>query len=354
VNDLIAIGAALAGSLVFGVSSVAEQSGTQHVKKRPPLSPRLLLDLVRDPLWVTGIGAVLVGFTLQVVALSFGPLALVEPILISDLLIAVLISAAIRKRWDPVMLGAVFACAAGVAGFLAIARPSGGKTHLSFPAVLPIAVLLVAVLAGCLAVAQRSESARPLALALACGVDYGVAAFVVKLLTADFGGGLGQVFTHWPIYALAIVGPLGFLLNQNAFQQGILLAPVLAIITVCDPLISIALAHFWLDETSTSGALAAAGEILFLLIMVTGIVVVARHSPMVIRQIAAESQQKAPQAAVAPDAQRTEDQRLVRFLAVSMRYLCGGAQQPSRTLGLWPTTWNSPAPFGSCAPRRGA
>jgi hypothetical protein len=286
VSQLIAVGAALAGSLVLGASSVAEQRGTQRVKARPALSPRLLLDLVRQPLWLTAIGAILVGFTLQVVALRFGPLALVEPILISDLIIAVLISAVLRKRWDPVMLGGVVACAAGLAGFLVIARPSGGRTDVSLTAVLPLAVGLAAVLAGCLAVARRSEQARPLALALACGIDYGVAAFVVKLLTADFSGGLPQVFSHWPIYALAIIGPLGFLLNQNAFQQGILLAPVLAIITVCDPLVSIVLAHFLLDEKFTSTPLGVAGEVIALVVMTAGIIVVAHHSPMVIRQLA--------------------------------------------------------------------
>jgi hypothetical protein len=35
---------------------------------------------------------------LQIVALRFGPLALVEPILVCDLIIAVLISAALRRH----------------------------------------------------------------------------------------------------------------------------------------------------------------------------------------------------------------------------------------------------------------
>ena len=285
-SSLIAVLAALAGSLVFGVSSVAEQRGTQRVERRPPLSPRLLLDLVRQPLWLSGIGATLVGFTLQVVALTFGPLALVEPILISDLIIASLIASALRKRWDPVLLLGVTAAAVGVATFLAIAKPSGGRTTVSLIAVLPLALGLAAVVAGCLAVARRNENAQPLSLALACGVAYGVAAFVVKLLTADFSGGMAQVFSHWPVYALAIVGPLGFLLNQNAFQQGILLAPVLAVITVSDPLVSIALAYFWLHEQLNSSPAAVAGEVLALLVMTAGIVLLAHRAPIVTRQLA--------------------------------------------------------------------
>jgi hypothetical protein len=286
VSRLIAVAAALGASLVFGVSSVAEELGTHRVKTRPALSPRLVLDLVRQPLWLAGIGATLVGFALQIVALTFGELALVEPILISDLVIAVLITAVVKKRWDRVMIAGVIASAAGVGGFLAIARPSGGRPDVSLAAVLPLAAGLAAVLAGCLAVTRRNETARPIALALACGIDYGVAAFVVKLLTADFSGVLPQVFGHWPIYALAIIGPLGFLLNQNAFQQGILIAPVLAIITACDPLVSIALAHFWLDEKLASTPLAVAGQVIALLVMTAGIIVIARHSPMVVRQLA--------------------------------------------------------------------
>jgi hypothetical protein len=50
-NTLVAVVAALAGSLVFGVSSVAEQRGTQRVERRPALRPGLLLDLIRQPLW---------------------------------------------------------------------------------------------------------------------------------------------------------------------------------------------------------------------------------------------------------------------------------------------------------------
>jgi drug/metabolite transporter (DMT)-like permease len=288
-NTSIAVLAALAGSLVFGVSSVAEQRGTQRVASRPPLRPGLLLELIRQPLWLTGVGATLIGFTLQVVALTYGPLALVQPILISDLIIASLIASALRKRWDPVMIAGVTAAAAGLGVFLAIARPSGGRMTVSFLAVVPLAIGLAVVLAGSLAVARRTNNARPLALALACGVTYGVAAFVVKLMTADFSGGLAQVFTHWPVYALAIVGPLGFLLNQNAFQQGILLAPVLAIITVCDPLVSIALAALLLHENfnHTPGALAA--EALALLVMVAGVVLLAHRAPMVTRQLEASA-----------------------------------------------------------------
>jgi drug/metabolite transporter (DMT)-like permease len=275
---LTAILAALGAALVFGISSVAEQRSTKRVQTRRALSPRILLDLVRQPLWVAAIAGTLLGFTLQVVALGFGPLALVQPILVFDLIFAVLINAYLRRVWDPQILLGVLACAAGIGGFLAIARPSGGQTNVGFFVILPLAAGLLGGVGGCLAVAKRSETLRPLALALATGINYGVAAFLVKMVV---GRGFPGLLTDWPIYALAIVGPVGFILNQDAFQTGTLIAPVLSIITACDPIISIALATVWLHERLNSSPLGIAGEVIALMLMVTGITVIAHRAPHV-------------------------------------------------------------------------
>jgi hypothetical protein len=282
-SSAAAVPTALAAALVFGVSSVAEQRGTNRVQQRRALSPRIFLDLVRQPLWVLAIGGVLVGFALQVVALSLGALAVVEPLLVCGLIFAVLINSYLRKQWDPVIFAGAAASAAGVAGFLVIAHPTGGRTTVSVAIVLPLAVALAALIAGCLMVAGRNQQVRPLALALACGIDYGVAAFVVKLLTAEFGSGLSHVFTSWPIYVLAVIGPVGFVLNQDAFQGGVLIAPVLSIITAADPIVSIVLARLWLDEQFNSTRAGIAGEVVSLIVMTAGIVVLAHHSPVAVR-----------------------------------------------------------------------
>jgi hypothetical protein len=277
---LIATATAMAAALTFGIAAVVEQLSTKRVQPRPALSPRLLVDLARQPLWVVGICADLAGFVLQVIALRFGPLALVEPILVCDLIFAAVISAGLTGRRDGAILTGVVACSAGVAAFLAIARPSGGGSAVSLPAVAPLAAGLAAAVAGCLVLAGASRRLRPLALALACGINYGVAAFLVKIITSGYGG-LAQLLTQWPVYALAVIGPLGFLLNQNAFQQGTLIAPVLAVITASDPLVSIGLGHFWLNEELTSSPAGVAGAVASLLLMTAGIVVLAQRAPLV-------------------------------------------------------------------------
>jgi hypothetical protein len=281
---LTAVVAALGSSLAYAITAVTEQLSTKRVQRRRPLSPELLLELIRQPLWLAGIGANVASFALQVVALRFGPLALVEPILVCDLIFAGVISAALKKRADLVVGAGVVACAAGVAGFLVIARPSAGRQAIGLIDVLPLLAGFAAVLGGCLALARWNRAVRPLALALACGAAYAVTDFSIKLMTPELSGGLADLFSHWPVYAVAIVGPIGFVLNQNAFQAGTLLAPVLAVITITDTIGDIGLAWLFLNEKLASGPAQIAGQAASLLVMTVGIVILAHRSPRAARR----------------------------------------------------------------------
>jgi hypothetical protein len=285
----VAVVTAVVAALLFGISSVADQRSTKRVKTEKALSPAILLDLVKQPLWLGAIVTNVAAFALQVVALSFGSLAVVQPLLVFDLVFAVLIGRTLlfdpkmfpagAKRWDPVLFAGVGAATLGVAGFLAIGRPTAGRANVGFSVLLPLALGLVVLVGGCLAVAARNENLRPLALALGCGVCYGVAAFSVKLVTTEAGGGAARVFTNWPIYMLAVTGPVGFILNQDAFQQGRFLAPVQAILTTTDPVISIGLSVLWLGSRLQSSPAAIAGVVVSLLIMTAGIVITAHQAP---------------------------------------------------------------------------
>jgi hypothetical protein len=154
-------------------------------------------------------------------------------------------------------------------------RPAAGYSQASFGIMLPLVVGLVTVVGGCLAVAAWNQNLRPLALALACGVNYGVAAFTLKLVTSEFSGGAAEVLASWPVYLFAVVGPLGFLLNQHAFQRGTFLTPVQAIITTADPVVSTSLGIVWLHVRLRSSPAAVFGEVGSLLLMIAGIVITA-------------------------------------------------------------------------------
>jgi hypothetical protein len=99
------------------------------------LSPRIFADLARQPLWLTALAANAAGFALQVVALDNGSIAVVQPLMVCGLVFAVLIAyflvrrTALRlpggKRRALITLTGIGATTAGIAGFLAIGRPSG-------------------------------------------------------------------------------------------------------------------------------------------------------------------------------------------------------------------------------------
>jgi drug/metabolite transporter (DMT)-like permease len=136
--------------------------------------------------------------------------------------------------------------------------------------------------AGCLAAAHWGpRQVRPLWLALACGLDFGVNAFLLKLVPATLPMGFSDPLKQWPLYAIVITAPAGFLLNQNAFQAGTLISPVLAIITTVDPLVSIGVAYAWLGETINSSPPALAGEIISLAVMTLGVYALAHRTPHV-------------------------------------------------------------------------
>ena len=150
---VIALCLGLAAAAMFGAASVLEERSTKQVPERAALSPRLLLDLVRRPLFLASIAVNVAGAGLQVLALHFGSLTLVQPLLVLSLLFAVVIAAMVirRRRPDVVLLAGVAGCAAGIAGFLAVARPHGGADTADPTAAVPLAAGLAAVLAGCLA-----------------------------------------------------------------------------------------------------------------------------------------------------------------------------------------------------------
>jgi drug/metabolite transporter (DMT)-like permease len=251
------------------------------VAKRPPLDFKLFADLAANRLWVIGITVDIAGSVMQAFALHFGPLALVQPILVLDLLFAVVITYVLaRRRPDRVIATGVLCCTGGLVLFLAVARPQSPPVSVGPSILLPLGVGIAVTIALCL-IAWRvsAQTFLPLATAFACGVIFGVTAFLLKELTQTIGLGFSPPSQQWPLYAFIVAEPLGFLLNQNAFQESSLIAPVLAIRTVTDPLVAIGIGLVWLDETITSSPGAIAAEVAGLVILSVGVVALAYRSP---------------------------------------------------------------------------
>ncbi|GAA4659946.1 MULTISPECIES: DMT family transporter [Amycolatopsis] len=278
---LLAVPAAVVGAASMGLASAAQARATKEVEVGRILDPGLLRGLAHRPLWLIGMVATGLGLALQLVALAFAPLLVVQPLLITSLMFAGVFSARLERRpLDRVMVGGALVCIAGLAAFLLVARPSGdsqGFSPSSHP--LPLAIALGTLTVVALGVSLLTHhSARVLGLAVATGVLYGVTAGLMKVVAGQARAGLDEPFRNWALYLVCVVGPLGFLLSQNTFQQGRFLTPALAVITALDPLVGVAIGVWWLGETANADPAALAGQGLAGIVILVGIAMLASRA----------------------------------------------------------------------------
>jgi drug/metabolite transporter (DMT)-like permease len=87
----------LAVLAAFGnaTSSVLQRKANRDVPRNQNLSWRLIWSLLQQPVWFGGILAICVGFLLQATALDSGDLATVEPILVLELPLTLILAARI-------------------------------------------------------------------------------------------------------------------------------------------------------------------------------------------------------------------------------------------------------------------
>jgi hypothetical protein len=90
--------------------------------------------------------------------------------------------------------------------------------------------------------------------------------------------GVGGMFTHWPVYALAVGGVAALFLEQAALHVGPLRVsqPFLVII---DPIVSIALSLWLFEESFTSDAGVLAVAAVAFAVMCAGVVVLTQTAP---------------------------------------------------------------------------
>lgn len=290
--QLFAVIPAICAAAAFGAAGLLQHRADRQAPESKALRPQLLFDLIKIPAFRWGVILGALGFALQVTALAFGPLALVQPILATGVLFYLGIAAVMmRQAPDWPLVGAALLTAVGLSGFLLAAHPDGGSRQFAgggFPgvAVLVLGASLVAVVVLCLIISRATKRFRALPLAIAAAVCYGVTAGLVRSLVVSVD--LATLLSQWQLYAVIVLGPIGFLLNQNAFQAGSVGSLAVAIITVGDPVVSIIVGAIWLGESLGGGPGRIIGEVISLLVMAAGIVLLARRAQKVGARISGE------------------------------------------------------------------
>jgi drug/metabolite transporter (DMT)-like permease len=274
-HPVLAASAALSAAAVTALGTALQQRAT-HTAGHGKNWAVMLARLVRVPSWVFSLVLVLAGFGLYLLALSLGTLTLAQPIMISGVVFGSVFSAWLaRRRPDRAILAGALLCGVGLALFLAIASP---VAPLGAPAALgprwPLAAA-AAVALGCAIAGYTGRGLpRPVGLATATGVLFGLNAALAKLVVQELGHGWAEPLRHWPCYLMLLVAPTGFVLSQQAMRLSRLLAPVNAVISSLDPVTAVAIGVLALGERLRASPVEILGQCIAVLVVVGGIVLV--------------------------------------------------------------------------------
>jgi drug/metabolite transporter (DMT)-like permease len=273
----LAILLSLAASICTATSSICQRLGARHLEagghQVHGFDLWLVFRLATQPVWLLGFAAMIAGFVLQVAALHFGPLALVQPILTVELLFVFGYLAMHTRcrgmRWHEWLAAA--AMSAGVSVFLRAASPSAGQPHA--PALSWwLGGLATAAAASAAIAASRggSDTRRAAFLGVATGVSWGFIAAVSKELSSHIVGGPAAIFTNWSVYVLIAAGSAVMLLTSHAMAAGPLAASQPGF-TLGDPITAILLGSFLFSETLQTSPAALAAQVLGLAVLALGV-----------------------------------------------------------------------------------
>lgn len=231
---------ALLSAFVYGAGVVLQQRAALEAPPEEAARPRLLLRLVRRPLWLLGLSADVVGFGLQAAALHRGSLVVVQPLITTSLVFALVLTSVwthepiSRRQWTAV--GMVLL---GLAVFLIVAAPNEESSAVAGMRDWILTTTTITAAAGvALAAGLRAVgSARAAFFAVAAGIADAFMAVMAKTFSGSFDDGLAATFRSWTPYALVAAGLIAMLLISTAYQAG---HPTvsLPIITVTDPLVA--------------------------------------------------------------------------------------------------------------------
>jgi drug/metabolite transporter (DMT)-like permease len=277
---ILAVAFALAAAFSSAVNLITQHAASIGAPRRQK-AWRLALYLLRNPLWLLGWGAAAGTFVFQALALHNGPMSVVQPVLITELVFVLgLRRVWIRQRVAAAAWASALVVCVALAVFLVAAEPSGGhpvpdtkewlSAGLAFGAAIAVLVLLGR---------SGAPMRRAAVFAAAAALTWALEATFLKAATDTFTAfGVPGMLIRWPVYALIGAGIAGTVLEQAALHVGPLSVsqPILVII---NPFASIILSVWLFGERFTNSPALIAVAVLSFAVMAAGVIMLTRTAP---------------------------------------------------------------------------
>jgi len=281
---ILALGFALAAAFSSAVNLITQHAASISAPKREK-GWRLALYLLRQPLWLLGWAAAAGTFIFQAFALHNGPMSVVQPVLITELVFVL----ALRRVWFRQRVAAaawasVLVVCVSLAVFLIAAEPTGGQTTPETKQWLSAVLVFGGAIAVLTALGRTGSPVRRAAVfAVAAGLTWAMEATFLKAATDTLTAfGIPGMLIRWPVYALIGAGIAGTVLEQAALHVGPLSVsqPMLVIV---NPFASIILSVWLFDERFTNSPAMITVAVLSFAVMAAGVTMLTRTSPQDLR-----------------------------------------------------------------------
>jgi hypothetical protein len=264
--------AAVGASCLYNTSIALQALEAREVSHEHSLRPSLIGKLLRNRKWLGATALGLLGWPLEIAALLLAPLTVVQPCLVSGLIVLLWLGTTklgeAPGRREYLAVGAIVAGVAGVAW----AAPDRTTDHAG-TAAIAIALALVAIPIAAPYVLRRRGSAAGFLVVLSAGFGYAWTAIASKLLTDELAVGVLLVAVAWLATALASEG-LALLSEMSALQHrpATHVAPVMFAVQVLVPVI---LAPLIFEEKWSTTPLDGAALVGFMAVALAGTILLA-------------------------------------------------------------------------------
>jgi len=267
---------AVTGAFSLALGSALQERDAVRAPGRQVARTGFLLHLLRQPRWLIGTAAVVLGASLHLIALSGAPLTIIQPLGVTGLLFAIVLSAVFnRQRVGVSQIIAGVAVMGGLTGVLALFPHSSDIPVLPTPMALALAGTTIgAGLVVYLTAHWMNSGVRALLLALAGGAALGTTSGLARVITANAIGDWTRV-VDWLTLLAVVTAVFGALLMQNAYRTGHFSAAY-ATLLITDPVVGVAIGAFLLGEGTPETLGAQAGALAFSGLAIAGTITLAR------------------------------------------------------------------------------
>ena len=256
-NNYLAVGFAFTSALLIAVGTVWRHQILRSGRDQGEVNDSPLSALKR-PAWWFSLALALAAYGFQAVALAFGSLLVVQPVLVLSLMLTLLLSARVeRRRMSAATSFWAILLTVFVGVVVVVGRPlPGERAPHTWEWLTAVGIGLVGLFSTFAFARAHSAAVQSLAFGILCGAIFGYLAVFSKVaVDAYVHGGVLGILTSWQFWAMLACAVIGTVVQQFAFGAG-KLATTLPAMKVVEPLVALTLGLVLLGEKfSLSGAL---------------------------------------------------------------------------------------------------